>query len=84
MSEVTRLPVAYRRRRTVSGKEVWGTDEPSDAMVWEVCPYLRNLEPCQQCPRWKDSAYGLEQCGCFGLAAEACRIVMAIQKRERP
>lgn len=68
------------------GKEIWAQPEPSDAMVWAICPYItrRNLELCNRCPKWEWDARGESdvQRGCYGMAAEACRIVFAMQRRE--
>ena len=82
---VEKIPVRFKRPRTLTGREMWDAPEPPPEMVWEVCPYLRmnaEHEGCQQCPTWEeDSDYGKVQRGCYGLAAEACRIVMAMQKK---
>lgn len=73
----------YRRPRQIKGKEIWESPEPSDLMVWEVCPYLRNNEGCSECPSWEhDEHHGKVRRGCYMLAAEACRVVMAVQRLE--
>ncbi len=80
---VEKIPVRFRRPRTLTGKEMWDAPEPPPEMVWEVCPYIRaKLEGCEQCPTWEDDPdYGKVQRGCYGMAAEACRVVMAMQKK---
>lgn len=71
----------------VRGKEMWEQDEPPDEMVWAVCPHLRIVSPvedsrCHRCPKWEDDEdYGKCQRMCYGLAAEVCKIVFAMQKR---
>jgi hypothetical protein len=68
---------------TVRGKEVWAQKEPPKEMVWAVCPYTRSAgDGCLHCPTWqKDKTYGPVQRGCYGMAAEACRVVFAMQAR---
>lgn len=91
MTNVIKIPVKKRYPRTVRGKEIWNQAEPSESMVWEICPYIRsNLENCNHCPRWEFDEVaarytkdGIVQRGCYGLADEACRIVFAMQKRQR-
>lgn len=73
----------YRRPTEITPAEIHASPEPSELMVWEVCPYLRNLEGCQQCPSSKvEEGFGEVRRGCYGLAVEVCRIVMAVQRRE--
>lgn len=84
---IERLPVKYRRPRQINGRNVWDAPEPSDLMVWEICPYIEGhnglIDGCQQCPPWEDDPkYGKIKRGCRGLAEEACRVVMAVQRRE--
>jgi len=55
-------------------------------MVWELCPYTRYepLKRCEQCPQWEDDPqHGKVQRGCYMLAAEACRVVTAMERRQR-
>ncbi len=84
-NSVDKIPVRYRRPRNLTGKEIWDVSEPPSEMVWEVCPYLRmdkEDKGCQQCPQWEeDERYGKTQRGCYGLASEACRIVIAMQRK---
>lgn len=64
--------------------DVWAQKEPPDEMVWEVCPYLRDLEPCRGCPRWEDRGDGRPVMrACFALASEVCRIVFALDQPHR-
>jgi hypothetical protein len=82
---VEKFPGRFNRHRQISGKEMWSSHKPSDFMVWEVCPYIRStLERCNECPEWEyDEEVGSKvQRSCYGLAAEACRIVMAVQTKE--
>jgi len=80
------LVVPFRRRREILAREKWDSPEPSDLMVWEVCPYLRmDMEnwQCMGCPAWEDDErHGKVQKMCRGLAEEACRAFMAVQRRE--
>jgi hypothetical protein len=51
--------------------------EAEEAVVWEVCPYLRrDRGPYLQCPRWETAPTdeGLAQRGCFALAHEVVMI----------
>ena len=82
---IERLPVRYRRPQETTPRESWDSPEPSDLMTWEVCLYLRlqTDDGCMQCPRWEDDeVVGRVQRGCRGLAEEACRVMMAVQRRE--
>lgn len=82
---VVRLPIEFRRHRKITPREIWASSEPPSEMVWEVCPYTRNCEPCQGCPQWEeDEQHGKLQRGCYGTAAEACRVVEAMQRRATP
>lgn len=84
MTTVIKFPRLKRYPQTVSGKEVWAQEEPPTKMVWEVCHYTNsNNECCAHCPQWEDDPdYGKVQRGCYTRAAEACRIVFAMQNRE--
>ncbi len=83
---VENIPVRYRRPRTLTGKEIWAVPEPSPEMVWEICPYLRTAaehEGCQQCPQFEQNeTYGRVQRGCYGMAEEACRVVLAMHHNQ--
>lgn len=86
---VIKLPVKYKRPRAISAKEMYASPEPSDLMVWEICPYLRSSLggeydfTCQGCPKWEcDEHFGLISRGCRVMAEEACKVMMAVQRRE--
>jgi hypothetical protein len=84
--KVTPLPVKFRHRRTVEAKEIGRQPKPSNEMIWEICPYLtgRDLEPCDHCPAWEeDLDHGKVYRLCFGLAEEVCKIIFAVQKRQK-
>jgi hypothetical protein len=85
MADITKFPVEKVYPPTVGGREVWDQKDPPDEMVWAVCPYTRHAPDdtrCHHCPRLEtDPDYGEVQRGCYGMAAEACRIVFAIQSR---
>lgn len=70
--------------KLLGGREIWDQAEPPSEMVWEVCPYTRSHDAgCKHCPRFEDDKdYGPMQRGCYGMAAEVCRVVFAMQKRE--
>lgn len=90
MMTVTKIPTKYRRPRVITGKEIWASPEPSDLMTWEICTYVKGMknfeEGCQQCPRWcKDDDFtrrGKYKKSCRMWAEEACRVVMAVQRKE--
>jgi hypothetical protein len=87
IDNVKKLDTRFHRSRAVSGREIWDQAEPPCEMVWEVCPYLRSHldeSRCMQCPRWEDDPdYGKVQRGCYGMAAEVCRIIFAMQMRKQ-
>lgn len=87
MGDVAALPVRKVFPKIVSAEEMHAQPDPTDEMVWAVCPHLRaHLEEsrCHRCPRWEeDETYGKLQRGCFGLANEACKIVFAMQERDQ-
>ncbi len=86
MGDIVKAPMTYRHQSRVMAGEIWAQDEPPSEMVWEVCPYLRgHLDDsrCAHCPRWeRDEQYGQVQRGCYGIAAEACRIVFAMRPQD--
>lgn len=85
MADVTKLPVEYRRPNVVTTTQIFAAPEPSDLMVWEICPYTRgNAEmTCSQCPATVEHEnYGAVVLGCRARAEEACRVVMAVQAME--
>lgn len=83
---VERLQVKYRRPRQITGREMWASPEPSDLMVWEVCPYIEGhngLEDgCEECPEWEDLDGEQVKRVCRAMAEEACRVMMAVQRTE--
>jgi len=88
MPRVIKFPKKRTYHRIVTGREVWDQKEPSSEMVWEVCPYTRSRrsiddqDGCLHCPRYEeDPDCGKVQRGCYAMAAEACRVVFAMQKR---
>lgn len=90
MAEVIKFPGEIRRQTVLTGREIWDAGEPTDFMVWEICPYLRTHDPCHGCAREVECDYALNEdgapamvkYGCRALAEEACRVVFAAQKRE--
>lgn len=86
MVDVVKFPVEKIYPNTVGGREVWDQTEPPQEMVWAVCPYIRlsaEESRCNHCPPWEeDPDYGKMRRGCYGLAAEACRVVFAMQNRK--
>lgn len=87
MSDVVKFPGERVFPNTVGGHEVWKQDDPQQEMVWAVCPYTRmHLDEtrCHHCPPWEqDEDYGEMRRGCYGIAAEVCRIVFAMQARAK-
>lgn len=81
------FPGEFRRKRVITGREIWDSPDPSDLMVWEICGYLRGSPKhfnCNECARWDhDEKYGKTKQGCRMLAEEACRLVMAVQRKEK-
>jgi hypothetical protein len=83
---VTTFPKQKVFSPSCSGREIWDQKEPPSDMVWEICPYTRSTtkddDRCHHCPQWEiDPDHGRLQRGCYAMAAEACRIVFAMQKR---
>lgn len=95
---VERLPVRFKRRKLISPREMWDAPEPSDLMVWEICPYVQGPDGyelgCQGCPAWEqtgkpcpvegcsDPTHGAIKRMCRGLAEEVCKIILAAQWKE--
>lgn len=81
---VTVFPKRRVYPQTVKAREMYDQGEPSDEMVWAVCPRIegRSFQRCMHCPKWEDSEYGKVQRGCYGLARETCQVVFAMQNRE--
>lgn len=81
--KITRIPVEYRRPALLTPAEIHAIPDPSDAMVWELCPYLRPGLSCAACPSTEhDEDYGEVKRGCRGMAEEACKVVVAMQAKE--
>lgn len=71
-------------QRLVTPKEAWAAEKPTDLMTWAVCPYLRDLSDCAQCPESEvDGHEGRVTRGCRVMAEEACRIVEAARQKGR-
>lgn len=85
MADVTQFPLEKVYPNSVKGKEIWAQKEPPSEMVWAVCPWMRQHNDdsrCRRCPRFEeDPDYGQMQRGCYGMAAEVCRVVFAMQNR---
>lgn len=83
-AKILQIPVRFRHYPTMTAREMWASPEPSDQMIWEICVYTRkgDLESCHHCPASEPSDYGPVVRGCRALASEACRVVMACQRRE--
>lgn len=83
---VVNFPKRPFRQELVKPDEMYAQREPSDAMVWEVCPYLRQHAKdmrCHGCPREEvDPDHGPVTRGCYLMAREACRVLFAMQARE--
>ena len=89
MTNITKLPEQFRYRRLVTATEVYGEPEASDEMTWALCDYIRvreaEFECCQRCAKWTDTnGYGPGIVGCYAIAEEACRVVMAAAKNFPP
>lgn len=85
MADIVKFPIEKVHRNSIDGCDVWAQPEPPPEMVWAVCPWLRSLHDesrCHHCPRFEqDPDYGEMQRGCYGNAAEVCRVVFAMQNR---
>lgn len=84
MADITKFPVEKVYPPIVRGREIWDQAEPPPEMVWAVCPWMRKYlddSRCNHCPRQEEDDYGPMQRGCYGIAAEVCRVVFAMQKR---
>ncbi len=85
MGDVIKIGAEYRRKPEISAADKWASPEPSDLMVWEMCVYTRSGRKmqCRGCPATEtDERYGEITRGCRALAAEACRTMLAVQRRE--
>lgn len=72
-------------RIEITSAEIWQSPEPSDLMTWEICRYLRPEHTCVGCPHSEPYEHGETITWiCRALAEEACRMVMAVQRREHP
>lgn len=81
MADITPLGVTYLYRSRLAPSEVYAIPKPTDLMVWELCPYLRNNQHCHRCPESEIEDDEWVVRGCRVLATEACRVVLAAQKR---
>lgn len=83
---ISKLPVEKVYPRSVRGREVWDQQEPPPEMVWEVCVYTTGgtHERCRHCPAEReDPDHVTVTDGCYVWAAEACRVVFAMQQRAK-
>ena len=84
---VEKFPQRFRHPAIVKAAEMYAQPQPSDEMVWAICPHLRSSSDdnrCSHCPKYEDDpAYGKTQRMCYGLAREVCMIVFAMQAREK-
>ena len=58
----------------------------SDAVVHEVCSYLRKANepgPCENCPAVIQTPYGPGTQACYALAHEAIEVVLRAYRKER-
>jgi len=79
---IEEFPKRFRHPPVVTTREMYAEPEPSDAMVWALCPYLGhkgvNLDFCDHCPAWSVMEhYGPVKRGCRLSAEEACKMVTA-------
>lgn len=86
MTGIIKFPVEKVFPPEVRGHEIWAQAEPPQEMVWAICPWMRMRSDdsrCRRCPRYEtDPEYGEMQRGCYGIAAEVCRVVFAMQNRK--
>jgi len=72
MAEITKFPATFRHRSTLDYQERMSQPEPSEAMIWELCLYVRahqSESQCRHCPEWEDDpSHGKVQRMCRGLA----------------
>lgn len=82
-AKIVNFPVEKTYPKAVDGKEVWDQQEPPPEMVWAMCPYTDGrLSDCRHCPKWLTDEDGdTVSRGCYVFAAEACRVVFAMQAR---
>lgn len=87
MGDVHQFPKGKAFSHTVTAQEMYAQPEPSDEMIWEVCPYTRHgqqMKRCLHCPKtYDDPDHGPMTDGCRVFAAEACRVMLAVQAREK-
>lgn len=83
MAELIKFPGPFRFGRTLTAREIYAVKEPPEEMVWEICPYIKSkLEACEHCPKTeKDPDHGDITKGCFVMASEACRVVLALKDK---
>lgn len=85
---VIQWPIRPFIRRPVSVQEMYAEPEPTDTMIWAICPYLRGSQAddrCMGCPKTEilpdAPEWGEVTRGCRVMASEACRFVTAAQKK---
>lgn len=68
---------------TLKYDDLYNQPLPPLEMIWEVCRYTRTgADRCMRCPEWENHPrHGRVTLGCFGLAAEACRAAIAMQRK---
>ena len=78
---IEEFPKRFRHPPVVTTREMYAEPEPSDTMVWAVCPYLGrkgvDADFCDRCPAWMETDYGKAKRGCRHIAEEACKMVTA-------
>lgn len=63
-------------------EEIWAEPEPPMAMVHAICNYVQHKHPeFEKCLKCKTVRPDGTQTMCYGMAAETCRVVTAMQKK---
>jgi hypothetical protein len=84
MADIVNIPIEKRYPRIITAEEIWAQPAPSSEMIWEVCVYTKGgqIDRCKHCPESEPDEHGnIVTQGCRVWAAEACRVVMAMQAR---
>lgn len=85
MAKIVQFPGEKVYPNLVKGEEIHRQPEPTEEMVWAVCPWLRAHQDdsrCRHCPAWfEEPNYGTMRYGCYGMAAETCKVIFAMQAR---
>lgn len=76
----------HPRDDMISAREMYAIEEePSQEVVWSVCPWLRHGSDdnrCLHCPRTTtDPDYGEVMRGCYHIAIEAWRVIIAAERK---